>query len=53
VHGVPNDVLDPRRTWPDGAAYDEQARKLATMFRENFEKFAADVSDQVRGAGPR
>ena len=29
------------------AAYDAQARKLATMFRENFEQFAAQVSDAV------
>ena len=31
----------PRGTWTDPAAYDAQARKLARMFRENFEQFAA------------
>ena len=30
----------------------EQARKLAEMFRKNFEKFGA-VPDPVKGAGPR
>ena len=25
IEGVPSDVLDPRRTWADGAAYDAQA----------------------------
>jgi phosphoenolpyruvate carboxykinase (ATP) len=49
---VPTDVLQPRATWADGAAYDEQARKLATMFSENFEKFAAGVSEAVRKSGP-
>jgi phosphoenolpyruvate carboxykinase (ATP) len=53
VPDVPDDVLDPRATWPDPAAYDEQAAELARMFRENFEKFADGVSDGVRNAGPR
>jgi phosphoenolpyruvate carboxykinase (ATP) len=51
--GVPADVLNPRNTWADAAAYDEQARKLAKMFCDNFETFAASVSEAVREAGPR
>jgi phosphoenolpyruvate carboxykinase (ATP) len=49
---VPADVLHPRNTWADKAAYDQQAQKLARMFADNFENFAAQVSDDVRGAGP-
>ena len=51
--GVPPDVLDPRTTWNDTAAYDEQARKLAGMFVENFKTFAGDVDAAVVSAGPR
>ena len=51
--GVPSDVLDPRSTWSDKAGYDAQARKLATMFVENFKTFAADVEPGVVEAGPR
>lgn len=51
VPGVPADVLTPRRTWKDPAAYDVQARKLAEMFRKNFEKFGT-VTDVIRNAGP-
>jgi phosphoenolpyruvate carboxykinase (ATP) len=50
---VPDDVLDPRSTWPDGKAYDEQARKLAAMFTDNFKRFEADVPASVKDAGPR
>jgi len=49
---VPDGVLSPRTTWPDPKAYDAQARKLATMFRENFEHFRAEVPPDVAAAGP-
>ena len=53
VEGVPSGVLDARGTWADAAAYDEQARKLAAMFRANIEKFGDAVSPEVKAAGPR
>ena len=53
VPGVPDDVLQPRTTWSDGAAYDQQASKLAKMFVENFEKFAPFVTDGVRKSAPK
>jgi phosphoenolpyruvate carboxykinase (ATP) len=49
---VPSEVLQPRNTWKDPGAYDDQAGKLAAMFAENFEQFAKDVSDEIRTAGP-
>ena len=52
VPDVPDDVLQPRNTWADPDAYDEQAARLAGMFRKNFEKFASEVSADVRAAGP-
>jgi phosphoenolpyruvate carboxykinase (ATP) len=51
--GVPDEVLAPRGTWPDPAAYDKQAVRLAKMFHENFKEFADRVSPAVRAAGPR
>ncbi len=50
---VPSEVLKPRNTWTDGAAYDAQAKKLAIMFAENFKTFEGGVSADVRAAGPR
>src|SRR4051812_35466915 len=51
--GVPSDVLKPRDTWSSGAAYDEQAAKLAKMFVENFKTFEQGVAAEVLAAGPK
>jgi phosphoenolpyruvate carboxykinase (ATP) len=53
IPDVPADVLRPRDTWKDKAAYDAQAKKLAHMFAENFKKFGDAVPDSVKRAGPR
>jgi len=52
VPEVPAEILSPRRTWADPAAYDVQAGKLATMFRENFEQYRAQAPDGAATAGP-
>jgi phosphoenolpyruvate carboxykinase (ATP) len=53
VPGVPSEVMRPRDTWSDGAAYDAQAKKLAEMFKKNFEKFGPNISTDIANAGPR
>ena len=53
VPGVPDDILDPSVTWDDRKAYDEQARKLADLFKENFVKFEVDVKEGVKRASPQ
>ena len=52
IRDVPPDVLRPRDTWSDKAAYDAQARKLADMFKQNFEKFGG-AAVAVKNAGPK
>jgi phosphoenolpyruvate carboxykinase (ATP) len=52
VPGVDSKILNPRETWADKAAYDAQARKLVSMFRDNFKKFEAHVGRDVLEAAP-
>jgi len=47
VSGVDSQLLDPRRTWLDVAAYDVAARKLVNMFASNFEQYHAHVDKDV------
>lgn len=53
VPHVPADLLDPRNTWAEPSQYDQQATKLAGMFQQNFGRYAQEVSEEVRRAGPR
>ncbi len=52
VPGVDPSLLDPRSTWRDPAAYDAAARRLAALFRANFERFGG-VEPEVASAGPQ
>jgi phosphoenolpyruvate carboxykinase (ATP) len=49
---VPSEILIPRNTWADKASYDATAKKLAGLFRANFEKYADGASAEVKAAGP-
>ena len=37
--GVPDRVLQPREAWADKSAYDQQATKLAAMFKAEERKY--------------
>ncbi len=50
VPGIPNEVLDPRRSWSDKTAYDKAAQDLAARFQKNFATFRDGVTEAVRAA---
>jgi phosphoenolpyruvate carboxykinase (ATP) len=50
---VPSEILLPRNTWADKAGYDDKAKKVAQLFRENFKKYEAQASAEVRAGGPK
>jgi phosphoenolpyruvate carboxykinase (ATP) len=52
VPGVPPQLLQPRQTWSDPAAYDARARDVAALFKKNFALYAEACSPEVRSAGP-
>jgi len=51
--GVPAEILNPRGTWADKSAYDETANNLASKFVKNFEKYAAETSQEILAAAPK
>jgi phosphoenolpyruvate carboxykinase (ATP) len=50
--GVPGEILLPRESWVDQAAYDATAQKLAGLFTKNFATYEGGVSAEVKAAGP-
>src|SRR5438270_237906 len=52
VPGVEPHLLYPFKTWRDKADFDQTARKLVGMFRENFVRFENQVDADVKAAAP-
>ncbi|NDJ85354.1 MAG: phosphoenolpyruvate carboxykinase (ATP) [Chloroflexi bacterium] len=50
---VPDDILNPRDTWPNKDDYDAKAKDLAGMFKKNFEQFADEASEEILAGGPK
>jgi phosphoenolpyruvate carboxykinase (ATP) len=53
---VPPEILDPKQTWSDAAAYNETAKELANLFQQNFTKNFTDkyaIPKEIVQAGPR
>ena len=54
LEGINDEILNPRNTWEDKSAYDNQAQKLAQSFIDNFQRFAADSeTSRLVNFGPK
>jgi phosphoenolpyruvate carboxykinase (ATP) len=51
IPGVDDKFVNPKASWGNDAAYDEQAGKLAALFQDNITKF--EVSEAIVAAGPK
>lgn len=49
--GVPSEVLTPKKTWADPAAYEVTAKKVAGLFQKNFSKYQ-NMDQKIIDAGP-
>lgn len=50
---VPAEILNPRNTWADKAAYDNKANHLAELFVKNFTQYADGVTADILSAAPK
>ncbi|MEH7224175.1 phosphoenolpyruvate carboxykinase (ATP) [Bacillus sp. JJ1566] len=53
IPGVPDDVLQPAKTWADQSTYYVKAKELAVKFKENFKKFSNVPKEIELLGGPR
>ena len=52
LQGVETKVLNPREAWDNKAEYDNQAKELAKLFRDNFESYGSEV-ENLKHVGPK
>ncbi len=49
--GVPDDLLNPAKSWTGTADFREEVTKLGGLFNENFKKYADEATEDVIKAG--
>jgi phosphoenolpyruvate carboxykinase (ATP) len=47
--GAPDELLQPRGTWPDPTAYDRAAAKLAAQFADNLRGIDDNAARSMEG----
>ena len=52
IEGINQNLLNPKESWKDREAYDQQANKLVKMFIDNFKQFEIYVEASVTDSGP-
>ena len=49
--GVPDELLNPAKSWTGSADFKEEVTKLGGLFVENFKKYAEEATEGVIKAG--
>ncbi|WP_042460750.1 phosphoenolpyruvate carboxykinase (ATP) [Neobacillus dielmonensis] len=52
IAGVPDDVLQPNKTWRNPVEYETKAKELAAKFKNNFQKFTDVDVEIIEKGGP-
>ena len=50
--GVPDELLNPAKSWTGQADFKEEVTKLGGLFVENFKKYSDEATSEVIKAGP-
>jgi len=50
---VPDELLNPRKSWTGTADFKDEVNKLAGLFNENFKKYSDEATPEVLAAGPQ
>jgi phosphoenolpyruvate carboxykinase (ATP) len=50
---VPDDILNPSKTWSDATLYDQKAVELAQKFKANFAKFEEFANSETMAGAPK
>ena len=50
--GVPDDLLNPEKSWSGNTDFKSEVNKLAKLFIENFKKYEDEATAEVVKAGP-
>jgi phosphoenolpyruvate carboxykinase (ATP) len=51
--GVPDELLNPAKSWTGTADFKDEVNKLGVLFNENFTKYADEATPEVIAAGPQ
>lgn len=51
--GVPDELLNPAKSWTGRTSFKDEVNKLGNLFNENFEKYASEATPEVIRAGPQ
>ncbi|NQY66735.1 MAG: phosphoenolpyruvate carboxykinase (ATP), partial [Flavobacteriales bacterium] len=51
--GIPEEILNPRRSWPNTDDYDEKAFELADAFIENFSNYETSQLQHIMKSAPK
>lgn len=51
--GVPDELLNPAKSWSGKTDFREEVTKLGKLFVENFERFQDQATKDVIAAGPQ
>jgi len=51
--GVPDELLNPAKSWTGTADFKDEVSKLGVLFNENFKKYSDQATPEVIAAGPQ